>query len=111
MKADNDNARAAFKTFDALPLFATDRELAVAIVGPERASEWMKNSFPSLANRPGFPPVDPFHKGRAVPLVKLFYDHFIGITSAQQLLASVPREREKANLEIWTKSQRRASNG
>jgi hypothetical protein len=98
VKADNDNARAAFKAFDALPLFATDRELAVAIVGPARASEWLKNSFP-------------FHKGRAVPLVKLFYDHFIGITSAQQLLASVPREREKANLEIWTKSQRRASNG
>ncbi|WP_165219555.1 hypothetical protein [Affinirhizobium pseudoryzae] len=63
-----------------LPLFATDRQLAVAIVGKERAAMWVKTVIPQL-ERKGFPRVDPLHDGRPVPLVKKFYDSYFGITA------------------------------
>lgn len=62
-----------------LPVFATDRQLAVAIVGKERADIWIKTVIPQL-ERKGFPRVDPLHDGRPVPLVKKFYDGYFGIT-------------------------------
>jgi hypothetical protein len=66
--------------FSKLPLFATDRELAVAIVGKERATMWVKTVVPQL-ERKGFPRVDPLHDGRPVPLVKKFYDGYFGIAA------------------------------
>ncbi|RVA25271.1 hypothetical protein EN935_24630, partial [Mesorhizobium sp. M7D.F.Ca.US.004.03.1.1] len=58
---------------DDLPLFATDIEIAEAIVGKTYAKEWAQKRLPVLAGKPGFPPVDAFHGGRAVPLVRRFY--------------------------------------
>lgn len=52
-----------------LPLFATDRQLAEAIVGKERATMWIKAVIPQL-ERKGFPRIDPLHDGRPVPLVR-----------------------------------------
>ncbi|WEX07353.1 hypothetical protein [Chelativorans sp. AA-79] len=73
---------------DHLPLFATDKEIAIAIVGRERAAKWAKESLPILSAKPGFPGVDKFHGGRPVPLVRSFYrkylnldGHFPGVAS------------------------------
>jgi hypothetical protein len=46
-----------------LPMFAADREIAVAIVGKSRSEEWRKQVLPILEAR-GFPQIDPLHKGR-----------------------------------------------
>lgn len=64
----------------ALPLFATDQQLAVAIVGKQRAAMWIKAVIPQL-ERKGFPRVDSLHDGRPVPLVIKFYDSYFGITA------------------------------
>lgn len=66
-----------------LPLFATDNELAVAIVGKERASMWVKTVIPQL-ERQGFPRIDPLHDGRPMPLVRKFYNSYFGITAGFQ---------------------------
>ncbi len=64
----------------ALPVFATDQQLAVAIVGKERATAWVKTVVPQL-ERKGFPRVDPLHEGRPVPLVIKFYEGYFGVTA------------------------------
>lgn len=46
-----------------LPLFATDDELAIAIVGKKRASEWKRGALIVLDAR-GFPKFDALHGGR-----------------------------------------------
>lgn len=63
-----------------LPLFATDQQLAVAIVGKERAAMWIKTVIPQL-ERKGFPRIDPLHDGRPVPLVLKFYEGYFGLTA------------------------------
>jgi len=63
-----------------LPLFATDKELAIAVVGKERAAMWVKVVVPQLEKK-GFPRIDPLHDGRPVPLVRRFYDGYWGITA------------------------------
>jgi hypothetical protein len=65
---------------DKLPLFATDLEIAVAIVGKQNASRWKREALPALEHK-GFPRFDPLHKGRPVPLVKQFYALYFGITA------------------------------
>ncbi|MET4687434.1 hypothetical protein [Sinorhizobium fredii] len=84
-----------------LPLFATDQELAIAIVGKERAAMWRKVVIPQLEKK-GFPRIDPLHDGRPVPLVKKFYDGYFGITAG----FSVAAPDGKENLGLW-KSWRR----
>lgn len=76
VKPANDNL--PFRSLDNLPLFATDKELAVAIVGPKRAAEWLRDKFPTISMKQGFPPVDSFHGGRATVKVAAFYDEYIG---------------------------------
>jgi hypothetical protein len=61
--------------FDGLPLFATDIELATAIVGKARAKEWAKARLPSLGNLHGFPKFDDFHEGWPVALVAAWYEN------------------------------------
>ncbi|WJR68144.1 hypothetical protein QTA58_05130 [Neorhizobium sp. CSC1952] len=85
-----------------LPLFATDRELAVAIVGKERAAMWIKTVIPQL-ERSGFPRIDPLHDGRPVPLVKKFYDGYFGITAGFNVAAPDGEER----LGLWKRDRRR----
>lgn len=87
-----------------LPVFATDRQLAVAIVGKERADMWIKIVIPQL-ERKGFPRVDPLHDGRPVPLVEKFYDGYFGITVG--FAAAAPDGEER--LGEWKKSRRRPS--
>lgn len=69
------------RTLDELPLFATDHEIAEAVVGPERAKQYLL-SIKLLEKLPGFPPHDPAHGGRYVPAVKAFYDVRSGLSPA-----------------------------
>jgi hypothetical protein len=73
---DNDN-----DPFGRLPMFASDIDIATAIVGKASAAKWVKEKLPTLASKQGFPKVDDFHGGRAVPLVRLFYNAYLGITA------------------------------
>ena len=82
-----------------LPMFATDREIAIAIVGKERASIFVKAVIPQL-ERKGFPRIDPLHDGRPVPLVRKFYDGYFGITAG--FVAAAPDGEER--LGEWKKS-------
>ncbi len=59
-------------TLDDLPLFASDQDLAVAIVGPERAAAFL-DALPTLEKR-GFPPTSMAFGGRYVPLVKRYFE-------------------------------------
>ncbi len=102
MKAANDNTLPAFAPLDSLPVFATDQQLAVAIVGKARASLWVKTVIPQL-ERKGFPRIDPLHSGRPVPLVKKFYDGYFGLSSGFAAIAPDGVER----LGEWKKSRRR----
>lgn len=102
-KADNDNEPLGKAiSLEGLPLFATDHQLAIAIVGKTRASMWVKTVIPQL-ERKGFPKVDPLHDGRPVPLVKKFYDGYFGITAG--FAAASPDGEER--LGQWKKSARR----
>ena len=65
-----------------LPLFATDREIAEAVVGPTRADSWIRDYLPRLQLMTGFPQFDQSHGGRYTPAVKVFYDQRSGIGTA-----------------------------
>jgi hypothetical protein len=68
-------------TLESLPMFASDRQIAEAIVGKDKAEKWMRERLPTLANKAGFPPIDEFHGGRPVALVARWYDSYLGIGS------------------------------
>ncbi len=70
-------------TLSDLPMFASDRQIAEAIVGKDAAEKWLKERLPTLAKKPGFPPIDDFHGGRPVELVARFYREYLGIKDGQ----------------------------
>lgn len=84
-----------------LPLFATDQQLAVAIVGKDRASMWVKTVIPQLEKK-GFPRIDPLHDGRPVPLVRRFYEGYFGITAG----FSVAAPDGKEDWSVWNRRRR-----
>lgn len=87
---------------DQLPLFATDLEIAQAIVGKTAAAKWVKERLPTLATLPGFPKVDEFHGGRPVPLVRLFYEEYLGLP--RDGAGGLPQGKE--NPEAWGRKSR-----
>jgi hypothetical protein len=64
-------------------MFASDQQIAEAIVGKSAADRWVKERLPTLASKPGFPSIDDFHGGRPVELVARFYRQYLGITTNQ----------------------------
>lgn len=80
-----------------LPLFATDREIAVAVVGKERASMYIKAVIPML-ERQGFPRIDPLHDGRPVPLVRKWYNIHMGVDKSYVLTSL---QDGKENPDAW----------
>ena len=96
----NDNS--PFRALDALPIFATDREIAVAVVGKAKASYWLTAVLPRL-ERDGFPAIDHLHTGRAVPLVRKFYEGYFGMTAGFAM--AKPDGEEK----VWTPKRKRAA--
>jgi len=67
----------ALRTLDSLPLFATDSLLGAALLGPDRAQEWLQ-IVPMLESR-GLPKVDQLMGGRYVPAVRAFFDRRYGL--------------------------------
>jgi hypothetical protein len=86
---------------DALPLFASDRAIAEAIVGKKDAGKWL-DRLPTLERLPGFPKIDPVHGGRAVPLVRLFYSEYLRLPAEMKGLPD--GEEDEAS---WKKRSRR----
>ncbi|RVU21039.1 hypothetical protein [Methylobacterium oryzihabitans] len=62
----------------ALPEFASDAEIAAALVGKARAAE-AEALFPTL-EAAGFPHVDPRFKARYVPAVRRFFEAECGLS-------------------------------
>lgn len=85
-----------------LPMFATDDEIAIAIVGRKRASDWKRGALRVLEAR-GFPRVDPLHGGRPVPLVRKWYDLYLGLHLTD---ARSPQPDGQENLGGWKKRRR-----
>ena len=85
-------------TFAELPLFATDDELAMALLGRARSAVW-RTLVPSF-EREGLPKNDPQMGGRYVPAVKAFFDRQYGLTAVvPAFIAKQPRRsRERAGL-------------
>lgn len=90
-------------SLDKLPLFASDQEIAEAVVGKTHARKWIRERLPMLEKQPGFPKIDSVHGGRAVPLVRLFYANYLGLPRGGIQLAD-GQENEGA----WRRSRRRA---
>lgn len=101
MKADNDNRSAAFRSLDALPLFATDKEIAIAVVGRSNAENWRRNVLPILEGR-SFPRIDALHGGRPVALVQQYYQAYLGIADAGVSTGADVKEDDEA----WSTSRR-----
>ncbi len=89
--------------FDHLPMFASDHEIAIAIVGKKAATDWLRKGFPAIEKVPGFPAIDQFHGGRPVPLVKLFYDNYLKVPKTGK---GLPDGEE--NEGVWTRSRQKA---
>jgi hypothetical protein len=88
---------------DDLPVFATDRQIAEAIVGKDSAEKWMRERLPTLAQKPGFPAIDPFHDGRPVALVRLFYANYLNLPSDGRGLPDANEQEGQ-----WKRSRRPA---
>jgi hypothetical protein len=58
--------------WDDLPLFASDREIGLALLGPEKAGEWPGQA--GLLEPLGLPKIDARFGGRYTPAVKAFFD-------------------------------------
>lgn len=96
MKGDSNLAADPFAK---LPLFATDDEIAIPIVGKSRAADWKRGTLRVL-EASGFPLIDALHGGRPVPLIKKYYDHYLGVDRSY-----IQRSQEdgKEDLSIWTR--------
>lgn len=84
-------------TFEDLPLFADDADIAACVVGPdpERIREWCASVGALEAN--GFPPRTHAYKRRYTPAVRDYYDRMYGLP------AMLPAKREIGeNLGAWT---------
>lgn len=99
------NRRPAIRTLDELPLFATDLEIAEAVVGPARAEHYARVTIKLLEKAPGFPPLNAAHGGRYTPAVRRFYDVEMGMASPSERLLAPDRPE---NPEAWRPSKRRA---
>jgi hypothetical protein len=60
------------KTFNDLPLFASDSAISEALMGPGKVREWL--AILPLLDRRGFPGIDGLMGWRYTPAVKAFFD-------------------------------------
>lgn len=86
---------------DALPLFADEAAIGLALLGPGRAAVWA--SLVPLYERRGFPRVDEIMGGRYVPAIRAFFDGQYGLTAATP---KAPDGVERP--EAWNARRRRA---
>jgi len=76
---------ARFKTLDQLPAFASDDDLATALLGTGKITVF-RAVVPLLEYR-GFPKVDGLLGGRYVPAVKAFFDREYKVRGEEQVSA------------------------
>lgn len=72
VRRENGKERQLLRTWDQLPLFADERSLSDAVMGPGRYTQW--RAVVPLLERRGFPAIDALMGGRYVPAVKAFFD-------------------------------------
>lgn len=77
MEAPQPKKRRPGLTFADLPLFATDTELGLALLGRARAALW--GNIALEFEQEGLPKNDPRLGGRYVPAVKAFFDRQYGL--------------------------------
>jgi hypothetical protein len=63
---------ARFQSLDKLPLFATEQEIATALLGPGKVEHWQQ--IVPLLERRGLPTIDGLMGGRYTPAVRKFFD-------------------------------------
>lgn len=64
-------------TFDEMPLFASEMDISVALMGPGRYSTF--RAIVPLLERRGFPKIDGLMGGRYTPAIRAFFDREYGI--------------------------------
>jgi hypothetical protein len=55
-------------------LYVSEKEIALEVLGPDRASEW--RGIATILERNGFPKVDPLFGGRYMPAVRAWLDAY-----------------------------------
>jgi hypothetical protein len=76
-------SRIPLKTWDRLPLFASDEDIGEAVLGRHRKGEFA--AMARVQERYGMPKICPVWGGRYVPGVKAFYDAQYGLSAAPPL--------------------------
>lgn len=66
-------------TLDKLPLFASDADIGLALLGPKRACEW--KAIAELLESKGLPKIDTMMGGRYVPGIRAFFDRSNGLNT------------------------------
>jgi hypothetical protein len=94
-----------FQPLEKLPLFATEQEIATALLGPGKVDHWQQ--IAPLLERRGLPTIDGLMGGRYTPAVRKFFDRNYRVGEDGQV-ASTPHAA--AELGSWQgkKNTRRA---
>lgn len=90
-------------TLDGLPLFASEQQLADAILGPGKVTAW--RGIAQMMEDRGLPRIDAFHGGRYVPAVRQFYDAYYGVKPDGSAPAREPHLSAEFN-SSWKKRHR-----
>jgi hypothetical protein len=92
---------ARFRTLDQLPAFASEDDLATALMGTGKTTAFRQ--IVPLLERRGFPTIDGLMGGRYVPAVKAFFDREYSVQGAAQVSAP----HAPAELGTWKKNAHR----
>jgi hypothetical protein len=84
-KAQGDEPRRRQVTLEQLPLFASEADIATALMGPGRVTEFRQ--IVPLLERRGFPTIDGSMGGRYTPAIRAFFDREYGILGSVQISA------------------------
>lgn len=79
--------------WDALPLFADDKAIGAALLGPDRAGEFKGQA--ALLEPKGFPTIDARFGGRYVPAVKAYFDLEYGLSEDKPQRPGGPEDPTK----------------
>jgi hypothetical protein len=83
------------RTFDDLPLFASDEAISEVLMGAGKTKEWL--AILPLLERRGFPSIDGLMGGRYTPAVKAFFDREYKVHGELQ----IHEPHRKAELGSW----------
>lgn len=88
--------------WDDLPLFASDEQIGIALLGADRACEFHGRA--TLLERDGFPKIDARWGGRYTPAIKKYFDREYGLAETKP--RSGPGSVERP--ETWTRQKQLA---